>query len=460
MKRWLLGFVLLLLVVLLGMALVPQAPITADVELTRLLWPERDRDPSLEQPSVAFSATPGAGRLTATRHCDGAWPQVRLNGLDLRLSDAVLPVTLSANNELHVLTASACANLRITQTQSVSMHVRSRVHFNTNVSNFERAREFYGSLGFDTLSGFPDTNTQAMARAIGIETPTSYDGSQGDFAGGYLLHGELVGPGGFAGGVIDLIEFSVPRNEAPPYAQLNHLGMARAVMHTTDVDADASYLLAKQVSFLSPPVTRADGSRFAIFHDLDGTSYELRQPAGIVPDRSSADSGTHIYSLGAVSINVSDFRRSQAWYQMLGFELSETLPETETPEVAKALGFDRPWTIEGAVVQHKSDGSTLELVQWHSPFDPEPPYPLPVNHLGLHRMAFSTSDIESDVAVLKAQGVEFVSPITPCCSGDDSWGAIVAFLDPDGTVLELVEQPVMTPLLNLSMRIGALLGTP
>ena len=59
-------------------------------------------------------------------------------------------------------------------------------------------------------------------------------------------------------------------------------------------------------------------------------------------------------------------------------------------------------------------------------------------------MAFSTSDIEGDVALLEQHGIEMISPITPCCSGPDSWGGIVAFADPDGTVMELVEQPMMT----------------
>ena len=120
--------------------------------------------------------------------------------------------------------------------QDIELQVLSRIHYNTNVSDFEASRAFYGALGFETLSGFPDTNTLEMARAIGIETPTSYDGSQGDWAGGYLLHGELIGVNGFSGGVIDLIEFTIPRNEAPPYDALNHLGMVYAAMYTADLD--------------------------------------------------------------------------------------------------------------------------------------------------------------------------------------------------------------------------------
>ena len=67
---------------------------------------------------------------------------------------------------------TACSS----ETEADRTHVLARVHFNTNVSDFELSRDFYGKLGFETVSGFPDTNTVAMARAIGVETPTSYDG--------------------------------------------------------------------------------------------------------------------------------------------------------------------------------------------------------------------------------------------------------------------------------------------
>ena len=53
-------------------------------------------------------------------------------------------------------------------------------------------------------------------------------------------------------------------------------------------------------------------------------------------------------------------------------------------------------------------------------------------------------DIEADVATLEAQGVEFVSPLTPCCSGDDASSYIVAFYDPDGTIVELAGSPLMS----------------
>ena len=119
------------------------------------------------------------------------------------------------------------------------------------------------------------------------------------------------------------------------------------------------------------------------------------------------------------------------------------------------MGFEQPIHIAGALLTHAVDGSTMELVQWISPHDPERAYPIPVNHLGIHRTALATTDIAADVATLKAQGVAFVSPITPCCSGPDSSGSIVAFYDPDGTIVELVEQPLMSWLMPSLLRMRA-----
>lgn len=382
----------------------------------------------------AFTATPGRALLSFEGSADGL--TVTLNGHSVGAGE----VTLRADNVIAFAGAAAAPlRVRITQLADVDLDVLSRIHFNANVSDFEAARAFYGTLGLDTLSGFPDANTVAMAQAIGIAEPTSYDGSRGGEAGGYLLHGELIGLG-FTRGVIDLIEFTIPRNDEPPYPALNRLGMARAVFETADLDGDYETLVAKDVRFLSAPVQRSDGTRFAIFQDLDGTFYELRQTDGDVDE----DAPTRIHRVGAVVIGVSDLQRSLAWYRMLGFELTGNLAPTESLAVAQAMGFDMPFEIRGALLTHRADGSQIELVEWLRPFDPTPPYPLPINHLGIHRMAFTSGDIERDVAQLEAQGVEMISPITPCCSGPDAWGGIVAFRDPDGTILELAEMPFMT----------------
>lgn len=438
------------LVLLLALICSPVA--AKEIDFTRYLGDHSfNQSNNVSNNETSFTGTVGKGRLIVS-----ALPNtnvtISVNGKTIAVMDklaegqAEFNLDLLESNTIRVDVTSpppTAINIRVKQRANIALNVQARVHFNTNVSNFAEAREFYGKLGFVTVSGFPDTNTQAMARAIGVATPTAYDGSKGDHAGGYLLHGELIGAGGFWGGVIDLIEFTIPRNLEAPYAQVNHLGMARAAMHTTNITADYKYMQSIGVEFLSAPTQRADGTQFAIFKDLDGTFYELLEVDG---DDTETDT-THITSLGHVNINVSDLERSNAWYQMFGYEVTETLPPTETAEVAKAMGFEQPFIIKGNRVTHEVDGSVLELVQWLAPFDPERAYPAPVNHLGIHRTAYSTTDIEGDVAALKAQGVEFLSPITPCCSGDDSSSSIIAFYDPDGTVVELVQQPYIFHLL-------------
>jgi catechol 2,3-dioxygenase-like lactoylglutathione lyase family enzyme len=125
---------------------------------------------------------------------------------------------------------------------------------------------------------------------------------------------------------------------------------------------------------------------------------------------------------------------------MLGYKVLKKLASTDSIEVANAMGFDEKYEIDGAILTSDIDESMVELVQWIKPYNPEPPYSIPANHLGIARIAFDTSDIEADVATLKAQGVVFLSEITPCCMGPDSSGSIVAFYDPDGAIIELAEQ--------------------
>ena len=332
------------------------------------------------------------------------------------------------------------------------LNVLSFIHFNTNVSDFEQARAFYGRLGFTTASGFPDANTQAMARAIGVQTPTDYDGSQGGEAGGYLLHGELIGLGGFGGGLIDLIEFTIPRNDDPPYARLNHLGMTSAILASANVERDYQFMIDNGIGTLTPPTERADGVRFFVIQDLDGTFYEIEQSPGPL----SAEPAPNLTAIDRVRINVSDVDRSLAWYELFGYEPVARFDGTESAEAAAAMGFDAPIEYRRVILRHRLDGSGLELTQWLQPYDAEPPYPLPVNHLGIHRIALLTADMQADVHILQEHGVPFVSPVTPCCSGPDSWGSIVAFKDPDGTIVELAEQPGLGPLMQIMLGIGSL----
>ena len=366
--------------------------------------------------------------------------QVFHNGTNLSKKCFKEYIKLSKNNDLAVYFENFVdgkISIRIKQKADVNLNVISRIHFNTNVKDFNISKAFYSILGFESLSGFPETNTLDMARAMGIKNPTSYDGSQGGEAGGYLLYGELLGINDFRGGVIDLIEFKIPRNEDVPYEQLNHLGIVSATMYTSNLDYDYEYMKENGINFISTPVTDSTGKKFVFFKDPDSTFYKLVEKSGILQETKT----TFIESLGEVTINVSDFERSRSWYKMFGYELLYENPNKYPLEISKALGFEKEIKLKGGLFSHNEDKSKLELIQWIRPLDLERPYPIPINHLGIHRIALATSNLEADVEILKTQGVEFISDITPCCDGPNSSSGIVAFYDPDGTIIELAEMP-------------------
>ena len=444
------GVVGLVAALVIFLLLVPTYTENVKIDFTRYLFQPNQEVAGQQAGSETFFGVPGSARLIVSRSGEALDSAITLNGETVVASgnsagatEFEVPVELMENNTISVQLNGApddSISVRVKQLADLELHVQSRIHFNTNVSDFEKSHEFYKKIGFETLSGFPDTNTLGMAEAIGIETPTTYDGSQGDFAGGYLLHGKLVGIGGLSGGVIDLIEFTIPRNDDPPYARINHLGMAKATMETTNIAADYDYMTGLGIEFLAAPIVRADGAKFAIFKDPDGVFYELLEVEG----EDQKTETTHIFKVSHLTINVSDFERSLAWYQMMGYDLTKALPSTDSINVANAMGFDEVFRRKAAILTHRSDGSTVELVQWITPYDPERAYEIPVNHIGMHRTAFLSADIEADVAALREQGVVFLSEITPCCTGTDSSTSIIAFYDPDGTIVELADAGIMS----------------
>lgn len=304
----------------------------------------------------------------------------------------------------------------------------ARYHFATHTGDFDRAREFYRKLGWtEGIGGFPLTNTHQMARSLGMFDQCQYE----------LVKGEVISlPGSLNGANIDLLQFKTPFNGAPPYRLPNHLGMAYAALLTTDLGKDVAYLETLGVEFLSEPYG-IPGDRFVFFRDPDGLLYKLMEAA---PPHGDAGTGMHLIAMPYIGVNVSDFERSLAFYRSFGYTEIKPLPETGTLEEARAYGLDRPFRIKGAdIAIARGDQHVLRLVQWIEPFDSDPPYPPPINHIGINRIALLVPDVDRAVTILKAQGVSFLSEIAPCCSGsgDDETG-IVHAIDPDGIFLEFV----------------------
>jgi catechol 2,3-dioxygenase-like lactoylglutathione lyase family enzyme len=140
-----------------------------------------------------------------------------------------------------------------------------------------------------------------------------------------------------------------------------------------------------------------------------------------------------------VNVNCSDYQRSLAFYRVLGFEEVWRVPETNTPEVAAAVGMP-PYRVMGGLLALR--GATppmvIDLLQWLEPHDASPPYPH-LYHYGIARVALATSDLDADMAKLEAAGAEFLSKPAQMPPSSGSNARFVCFKDPDGTVLALVQ---------------------
>ena len=313
----------------------------------------------------------------------------------------------------------------------------ARFHFATHTPDFDRSREFYRKLGYtEGRSGFPLTNTHLMARALGMFDICEYE----------LAKGEVISlPGSLNSANIDLLQFKIPFNGEPPYELPNHLGMAYAALLTTNLESDVAYLKSIGTEFLSEPYGIA-GDQFVFFRDPDGVLYKLMETA---PPHGDKAANMHLVAMPYIGINVTDLEASLAFYRKFGYTQVKRLHQTSgSIEEARAYGLDEPFQFKGAdIAIGVGDRHVLRLIQWIKPFNPEPPYPPPINHIGINRIALLVPDIARAVTILKSQGVEFLSEIAPCCTGTaDDKRAIVHAIDPDGIFLVLVGNITPQPL--------------
>lgn len=305
---------------------------------------------------------------------------------------------------------------------SNKINTLSILHANINCSDFEQSRSFYEMLGFASYLE-SDIETSAEA-AAGLGMPP------------YQLHASSMMLAG-DGYLLDLIEWIDPYDPSAPYALINHLGLSRLSLKTTSLDADIATLQAQGVVFLSEPVTinrPVENSRLVCFKDPDGTLIELVELGDSVigePNRA----GTYVTGALQTNVNCSDFEVSKSFYEMLGFVTQDEIEETGTLELAAAVGL--PSYQVRASKMSLPFGHSLNLTRWEDPYDSSPPYAL-VNHIGIPRIAIWTVNLNADINILKAQGVEFYSePVRP--EGMFGFLRFVCFEDPDGTVIELAQ---------------------
>ena len=150
--------------------------------------------------------------------------------------------------------------------------IKSLFHVNVNCSNFERSLRFYQMLGFRVVLDIPAVTEGAAnsdtSRGLGFPESVAR-------AAIMSLNDDPHSTR------LDLIEWSKPRDEAKPYARLNHLGIARIALSTKRLRDEYARLKREGVEFISEPVvirTGAGTALFACFYDPDGTVLELIEP--------------------------------------------------------------------------------------------------------------------------------------------------------------------------------------
>jgi catechol 2,3-dioxygenase-like lactoylglutathione lyase family enzyme len=139
------------------------------------------------------------------------------------------------------------------------------------------------------------------------------------------------------------------------------------------------------------------------------------------------------------TVSATNFERSIAFYQTLGFELLRDNRDVVWPDfVAENFGLEEAQG-RGALLAlgPEPHHTRLDLIEWLAPAY-EPPSPLPLSQRPPRIIALRTRNVRAAYADLRARGIEF---ITEPRSLDPKSGivAVVCCRDPDGLIVELIE---------------------
>ena len=401
----------------------------SDANLTRFgpqTFKREQQAPTLN--SAKFKAIDGPAELILLGHgIDNA--SIKVNGSSVvepkdlpgsfdQTGKLVVALSLTKDNTIEVAVPNGppgSLDVRVTQNTHADLGVLHQGYFGVNTTDLERQRAFYETLGFigEIYPAGPETST-SFARSLGFEDD-------------YLIHvslHSLENPPTMP--FVDTVQFRAESfRKEPPYARLNHIGMTYATYSTPDLDGDFKHLKSKGVEFVSQPATAPNGERFVFLKDQDGTFLKLIE----TDEGTGSQPGPNLVRLVNTNMNVTDMERSREFYRLVGFTESESSSQAGAGEFAAAHGFDGPIEFEGLDISlgADTDGATLQLRQWKTPFDAAPPYPPPVNHLGIDRVNFYVKDLTATVKAMNELGFEQLGPI----GGMPEIG-IVFFFDPDG----------------------------
>ena len=147
---------------------------------------------------------------------------------------------------------------------------------------------------------------------------------------------------------------------------------------------------------------------------------------------------------GHINVNVSNLDSSIEFYEKLGFEIyTPSIPyigltvEPKSNSMDKgsrtALGLPKETSGRACIMQLDNGYPKLDLTQLD---DMPQTIPLSNADLGLVRICLASVNLEADYNNLKKLDVEFISPPQ---TAKDGRAEIAICVDPDGTLIELIQ---------------------
>ncbi|MFI5316535.1 MAG: VOC family protein [Myxococcota bacterium] len=147
-----------------------------------------------------------------------------------------------------------------------------------------------------------------------------------------------------------------------------------------------------------------------------------------------------VRSIFHFTVNATDFERSLAFYQQLGFKVLRDNRDVVWPSfVAANFGLKRAQG-RGALlaIGPEEHHTRLDLIEWLEPKLVDAEAHLPQDERVPRIIALRTRNVRAAYAELRAVGVLFHAPPNP---PDPRSGieAVVCCRDPDGNIVELIE---------------------
>ncbi len=135
-----------------------------------------------------------------------------------------------------------------------------------------------------------------------------------------------------------------------------------------------------------------------------------------------------------VNVNCSNLERSLDFYRSIGFEEAWDIPDCQVPGLGPVPKRGRAKLLR---LGSGPRGALLDLIEWTEPATAGTPYPH-LAHAGIARLCLRVKGIDEMIDMLRERGVRFVdAPAEPGLVGYRQ--KFVCVLDPDGTVIELME---------------------